>query len=554
MGEVRLTLRRLAPYYLLLAVNIIPCAGVIPLVFPVRNVSAFYLLVLSACLVRYYSYRMSRPGRLSLLMKLLSWMALLLILLRGVKYSAFMGVGVLARHTWYLYYVPMLLLPLFFFYVSLLVAPESERRHAGLRVWSAVISAGFILLVLTNDLHRLVFRFRPHFADWDHDYTYGWLFYLLTLWQYVLYLAAVLILCFKCRISSSRRNAWLTALPFTLGIVMSLLLNTGYMPKLNGMYVIEFPEALILMVAGVLECCMQLGLIPTNRGYGKLFQSLPLAAQITDRTGRVIYASRSAAALSPAQIAAPDGTRLGAHSVLHRMEVPGGYAFWQDDLSELDRLNEALAEAKDSLSQEAELIRLQNRLKEKRTKIEQRTAVYDTIARRTQRQSRTISHLAETALASDDAQLRRRCGARIVLLGAYIKRYANLMLLSDGSKTVAAGELGLSMAEVLRYLQFSGVPCELINTAACSVPADAALAAFEAFATLLDDNFSVLRGVFVNLRDGDGLVCRLTLEHPVSLRSALTRTLARAAVRSECTVEDDVVYLSLTLPKGGDAP
>ena len=103
----------MAFYYILLAVNIIPCANFIPDSFPTRNVSAIYLLTLCVCLILYYSHRVSRTGSLSVMMKSLSWLCLMLILLRGVKYSVFAEIGILARHVWYLYYVPMLLLPLF---------------------------------------------------------------------------------------------------------------------------------------------------------------------------------------------------------------------------------------------------------------------------------------------------------------------------------------------------------------------------------------------------------------------------------------------------------
>ena len=85
----------MAFYYLLLAVNVIPCT-VFPDRFPIRNASGIYLLVLSVCLVLYYSHRVSPAGSLSVLMKSLSWMILLLILLRCVKYSAFSEVGGLA--------------------------------------------------------------------------------------------------------------------------------------------------------------------------------------------------------------------------------------------------------------------------------------------------------------------------------------------------------------------------------------------------------------------------------------------------------------------------
>ena len=554
MHEVKSTIKRLALYYLLLAVNILPCASVIPDAFPTRNVSSIYLLFLSVCLVLYYAYRLPRAGGLSVMMKSLSWTALLLILLRGIKYSAFAGVGILARHTWYLYYVPMLLIPLLFFYISLLVSPKENPHIPKKWYWVGAADVLFALLILTNDLHQQVFRFQPDFLGWDAQYTYGWLFYLITAWQYALYLAAVLVLGFKCSVSTSRKNAWLTAVPFAIGIAGSLLLATEKMPKLNGTYIIELPETLIFMVAGILECCMQLGLIPTNKGYGKLFQKFPIRAQITDRKGKTVYASGSAVPLTAEQFDAPDGTRIGEHAVLHKMELPGGFGFWQDDLTALDRLNDELEEAKVQLSQEAELIRLQNDLKEKRAKIEQRTVLYDTIAKRTQRQSRAISRLAETARASSDAAVREMCCRQITLFGAFIKRYANLMLLADKNKTVEAGELAISFSEVLRYLNFSGIPGELVNTAGGEASAEAALAVFDAFGMLLEANLPVLRGVFVNLSSGETAVCKLTVEHlSVPVSDDIWQKLRSANIHTDIFQEDDVTYICFTLPERGCA-
>ena len=118
MSVIKKTLGRLALYYLLLAVNVISCANVIPDVFPTRNLSTVYLLFLSVCLIRYYSYRVSGSGALPFLMKAISYSAFFLLFLRGIKYGVFPGVDSLARHAWYLYYVPLLLMPLFLFCIS----------------------------------------------------------------------------------------------------------------------------------------------------------------------------------------------------------------------------------------------------------------------------------------------------------------------------------------------------------------------------------------------------------------------------------------------------
>ncbi len=552
MNDVRKALERLALYSLLLAVNIIFSSRIIPDVFPARGLTSFYLLILSVFLVYYCSHRISSEGSLPFMIKALSWMSLLLILLRAVKYTVFTGVDLLSRHTWYLYYVPILLIPLLLFYISLLVHPSKRTHMSKTWIWTAVLTALFIILVLTNDLHQLIFTFRPGFEGWDTDYLHGWLFYALYSWVYILYIASVIILIIKCRVSSSRKSAWVLTIPFAAGIIMNILLMTGNMPKINGMNVIEFPESLIFTAASVLECCIQLGLIPANTEHGKLFRHFPISAQITDSKGDPVYSSAEAAPLTPEQFTSEDGSRTGEHTVLHKIRIPGGFGFWQVDVTELDRLNEELAEAKEDLTQEAELTRMRAELREKELVTEQRTAVYDAVAERTRRHSRAVSQIAAEARRSEDVVFREKSRNRITMLGSYIKRYANLMLMSQQSDSAESGELALSVLEVLRYLNFCGIPGELINTSLCSVPWDAALAVFGTFGSLLGSYYDELGGVFVSMSGTDRLIFKLTFENMTGeIGSGSAGRLRDAGVRTDLKHEDGVTYISFILPEGG---
>ena len=543
----------MALYCLLFAVNILPCGGFTPDVFPIRNLSTVYLFALCVCLILYYYHRVTKTGGLSALIKALPWLALLLILLRGIKYSAFAHVDALARHTWYLYYVPMMLFPLFLFYISILVSSEKDVRLSGGWFVFLAVTVAFIILILTNDLHQLVFSFLPDFADWNSDYSYGLLFYVILFWRYALYLAAVAVLVIKCRISSSKKNAWIIIIPFSIGMILNIFLITGKIPKPLGAPIIELPEIITFTAATVLECCMQLGLIPTNTDYVKLFRKFSISAQITDRKGAVVYSSSSARALTAEQFAMESGSRIDDHTILRKMEIPGGFGFWQDDMTELDRLNRELAEAKEKMAQSAELTRLQNEIKEKQTLTEQRSRVYDEIAGHIQGQSEAISRLAKTARLSDDKTVKEQCRNRITLLGAYIKRFANLMLLSRERAALPVGELGLSVSEVMRYLNFCGIPGEYLGDAESCVTAESALSVFEAFETLLEMNFDSLRGAFVNISEQEDKVSfKLTLENSSGFlsREKLGR-LSDVGVGCEEGLEDDVAYICFTLPKGG---
>ena len=76
------------------------------------------------------------------------------------------------RYLWYLYYLPMLLIP----FLTVLVA-ASLGKHENYRLpnWTKALYLpvlGLVLLVLTNDLHQMVFAFPKEAAVWlDNDYT-----------------------------------------------------------------------------------------------------------------------------------------------------------------------------------------------------------------------------------------------------------------------------------------------------------------------------------------------------------------------------------------------
>lgn len=553
MNEVKKCLKWLLFYSLLLAVNILPTTGIIPLRFPTNNISSLYLMILSACLILRYYKCISGQKKLKAAMQRLAIMIFTFFLLRGIKYSVVGNVSALGRYTWYLYYLPILAIPMLLFFVSLYVYATDEKQIKRKWSWVAVVTVLLVLFVLTNDLHQQVFCFRPDFVNWDGDYSHGWGFILVSAWEYLLYAAAVVVLIAKCSISKINYRVGLILIPFAAGIMMILLLALGCMPKINGYNVIQFPEAVCFMAAGVLECCIQLGLIPTNESYRKLMKETVVPVQITNLAGNVIFEADAAKELTKEQLASPDKTRIAEHTLLRRMEIPGGCGFWQEDVTELDGLNEELADAKDRLSEEAELIRLQNELEKTQAVIEQRSLVYDTIAKRTQKQSQKITRLADEATESSDMALSERNRKQIILLGAYIKRYANLTLLSSDSKIVDAGELALSVSEILRYLNQFGVSVEVLNRAKGLVPAEAVLTVFEAFQTMIEENLFFLSGVTVNLSNrNNGILCRLTLE---GLRENLSaeqmEKLSAVGVIPETKCEDEITYLSFLLPEGG---
>jgi len=363
------------------------------------------------------------------------------------------------------------------------------------------------------------------------------------------------VLIVQCRIRAARTSAWKIFVPFAFGLTLILLLISGKMPKLNGNTIINFPEAYCIMCLGMLVGIIQVGLIPANKRYGALFAASSISALITDRSGKTVYRSESEDAFTPAMLMAADGTRVNEHTILHRIDIPGGYGCWMEDVTESDRLNAELEETRSRLSEETELIRLQNELKEKRVKIEQRTIVYDSIAARTERQTVRIDALMKEFAAAKDPESKDHCRNRIILLGAYIKRFAYLMLMASDSKRISAGDLGLSVAELLRYLNRTGVSTELFNTAESSVSAEATLALFEAFEELLESNIDSIRGAMINISEHDERhIFKGILEAaPVPLSEARADALRGAGIEVKSESEDGTLYICFELAERGMA-
>ena len=323
-----------------------------------------------------------------------------------IKYEAFSANSIFARYTWYLYYLPMLCIPLCTFFATLSIDGEEEKVFSRVKWLFGAITFLLLLFVLSNDLHQHVFRFQEGYAQWDSDYKHGFGYFIVIAWTYFLYGLSIVIMFRKCRLSRVKKRWWITTIPFALGITMQLLIAFGKMPKINGLMVINFPEAVCFMIALFWECCIRIGLIPTNKGYGELMKVSSLALQITDKSGKAIYKSLLAKKIEDEYKERTEPILLDRDTELSCERIPGGYTYWQNDISEINEINRKLEEVHSLLTEETELIRLENELKEKQVTIEQRTKLYERINAKTITQSKKIAYLAETALLTEDTPTR----------------------------------------------------------------------------------------------------------------------------------------------------
>ena len=435
--------------------------------------------------------------------------AVLWLFLRTVKYRFFNDDAV-TRYLWYLYYVPQILAPLF----SLFAALQLGRREGdtfSLR-WYLLFLPAICLIggVLTNDLHQMAFRAAPGAATLSADYIHGWVYYLAMAWIVVLLLATGAVIYCKCRVSESRRYAWVPLCVFVGGFALCAL-------SFANIYTFhKIPECCCLTFAAFWESCLQVGLLPTNDHYRYFFSESTVAAQIVDEQGVPIYRAKNAPELTACQLdaAAREAILLNADTRLQSAPVQDGRVYWVEDISKINRIQAQLAEINTRLSEENELIQAENELKRQRAQIEEKNRLMDEMIALVQPQLLQINQLLgeESVQKLDIQKLKQIC-----LLGAYVKRRGNLALICDKKAVVRADELTHCLRESLTYLTQYGAVCALHQEGTVSVCSCHAQSAYDFFEDCLEAALPSLSALMVRVECGRRFSIRLMMEDAAGL-------------------------------------
>ena len=463
-------------------------------------------------------------------------MAVLWLFLRAVKYRFFSD-DAITRHLWYLSYVPQILATLF----SLFAALQLGRREGDAlsRKWYLLFIPAALLIggVLTNDLHQLVFRAVPGAATLEADYTHGWMYYLAMTWIVGLLLATGIIVYRKCRVSESRRYAWIPLCVFLGGFALCAL-------SFANIYTFhKMPECFCLTFAAFWESCLQVGLIPTNGHYRFFFSESTVAAQIVNGRGEPVYRAKNAPNLTPDQLeaAACESILLNADTRLQSAPVQDGRVYWLEDISKINRIQAQLAEINARLSEENELIQAENELKRQRAQIEEQNRLMDAMLSLVQPQLLAINRL----LSDKSAQSLKH----ICILGAYVKRRVNLALICDKKMVVPVDELAHCIRESLTYLTQYGAVCALHQEGRGSVSSREAQTAYDFFEDCLEAALPSLSALMVRLECGERFSIRLMLEDAAGLPNVdQYRTLGKLTIDDA----DGALCATLSFDRGGE--
>ena len=277
-----------------------------------------------------------------------------------LKYKSF--TPFYATVLWYLYYVPMTLVPLLYQLCGLRLA-GLEQHRAGRRYRTALWIAAILLIgfVLTNDFHQQVFHFDRSSDTWSNDYTYGWGYFAVLIWTAFNFVAFFILVGRSASFRIQRFSG--TAALVLLGgafFAISYALRVPWAWKLN------FSLVYCVLCVVTLEICLDCGVIPSYHDIAGIFDTLPLDLKVLTRDLQEVYAT-------PVSKPIPAGVReelraqeLGhshAFAVVSNPDVMyrsfpllGGSALLAQDVSEVNELNRELAHRRMELQRQNELL------------------------------------------------------------------------------------------------------------------------------------------------------------------------------------------------------
>lgn len=290
-------------------------------------------------------------------LRLTALLMLIWLILRTLKYE-FVTDTTAARYIWYLYYLPMLFIPLLSVYIALSLG-RYDNRLTGKSVAMAIIPTLLFAAVMTNDLHQQMFAFWGGSPEFSEEYSYRPLYFVCLGWMIACMAFSLVRLFKKSRVAGGKKRM----VPLIMGCV-AVLYSVLYLSGIPAVrwWLGDMNVTFCLLYASIYESCIRCRMIQSNTGYIELFEATTLAACIADNEGNIVLRSRAAGddMVCPPEgqkIIRPDGMRISS------ARISGGYAVWMDNVRPLTELREKLSENKAEMEknkkklQEAYLVR-----------------------------------------------------------------------------------------------------------------------------------------------------------------------------------------------------
>lgn len=482
------------------------------------------------------------------------------VMFRALRWYVFPRMPFLNRFLWYLYYLPMLFIP----YIALLIFEGVTEKPYPLGIkLLALLPTILLALVLTNDLHHLVFIPAEDY-NVSGKYTYAPLYYAELAWIIGASLFGLVRMMVVAKHKTGRKSGRMIALVGVLVLVYTVGYVTGH-EILGGM--LDLTSFYITITGVLVEMMIYYGAIPTNTDYEWCFTNASVNMQVLEKDGEAKFLSKEATPIEPevfeALLENEKELEIG-DEILYLHELRGGYVMWSENTAEITQAMEEAKEVNERLTRTNAELAKTIRIVEEQSKFKEGNRLFHDCIKQNSGVIRHMKKLLAKARTSSVEEKRSLLGL-INIFGVYIKRRSNLVILNEMPSTNAGGELRLCVSEMSGYLKDFGIE---VNATVGELPGltiENAVLFYDFLEELLYRYLPDIQRMYLIMLARKGrYVCTAEIACGNTCEFSMNRVLAgrvhEAGGRVESETDEDGIVISLQLPqedtsltKGGGA-
>lgn len=300
------------------------------------------------------------------------------------------------------------------------------------------------------------------------------------------------------------------------------------------------------------ETAVHAKVIHTNSVYKELFSITSLPLQIVDGDYKTCFTSATPLSISPEEMKLSKSKTLKtSNCILCSAEITAGHVLWQKDISKLNDLAVRLKDTQEQISEDNVLLQAELELKEHRAQADEKSRLYDRITSEVSNQIDAVDRLL--SLTEKQPQNTDTLLAEICVLGAYIKRRGNLLLLSENSQQMQSKELEYCIRESLDNLSLVGVYTALDSKCEGKMPSAQIIAFYDIYEAIIEDLLESINALMLNLFCKNGtLRLKLQLGCDKEINEQELKIPQFPFGQITYSVDDKDITVNVSIENGGD--
>ena len=371
----------------------------------------------------------------------------------GVLLVFWMAIRMVKRYTtgyvteilWYLYYIPLLMIPTFYYNCSSYLINSKNKKR---RIVAIIISIILFLLVITNSLHNIVFKIKSNINDYNHNIGY----FIIVAWILCLIVVAIINLI-KSSKNKGYKNIILISITILIGIIYTILYikNIPVIRKTNMSVIIG-----TLFCVG-LEMMLDFKLIPNNFRYKKIFKNSNLPLEIVSQDGKTRIVTNHSINLKENIINDIKNNKVKSiykdNNIIKNVNViNGGYSIEEKDYSKINEYEEKLKSIQQELIEQETILQKQRKIATEIYETKLKGEIIELLDEKIEQKRNLINELIKEMKITDIDKMKN-----IKLLLNYCKRMSNLVISSYNKEKYDNKRLEVIINEMLIEAQSLGI-------------------------------------------------------------------------------------------------